>query len=430
MKYSKIPVKLCPHQHLIVQWFRKVLAIEHVPPIDAVIDAGACPRLVELLASPASPSRLLFECSWALTNIASGNSRHTQFVIASGALPHFVRLLSHEDVDVTEQCVWALGNVAGDSADSRDAVLAAGAVPSLLRACLPGQRLGFKKNAAWTMSNLCRGKPPPHLPTVATLLPALVKFAADDCAEVQTDACWAMSYISDGGSESCISALIESGALPSLVACVASPNRSVVVPALRAMGNVVTGDEAATQSAINAGVLGALLPLLAHPYRQIRKEACWLLSNVCAGTQAQVSAVWEARLVPALLRCMDDGELDVQREACWAASNAITSGGPAFSAVLVAEGVTKRFVTCLCNEAVDPRVHSVALQGLIGLLKWAEEGGLDNNHVRNRMETDGVHEAAEAIFEKGGGAAERAKELMDLLGGWIGSGDEAGADNP
>ena len=72
-------------------------------------------------------------------------------------------------------------------------------------------------------------------------------------------------------------------------------------PALRSIGNIVSGSDVQTQAAIDAGVLAALPLLMKHPKASVQKEAAWAVSNIAAGPCQQIQQLITCGLIPPLV---------------------------------------------------------------------------------------------------------------------------------
>ena len=220
----------------------------------------------------------------------------------------------------------------------------------------------FLRTVAWTLAILCRFNPPPDFEIVRPMLPTVARIiqqCKDD--DVLAEACWALCYLTNNiewnvGHEDRIQVVLDaldaqawrwrhpvghpltSHEITIQVGSV-TPTRlmaheaaHVQTPALRLIGNVVSGTDAQTQLAVVSGALPVLCMLLNHPEWKVRKEAMWTISNIAGGTQEQVQAVLDAGILSPVFDALkhinisDKYSRAMKKEAAWVILNCVNGG--------------------------------------------------------------------------------------------------------
>lgn len=385
--------------HYAVVGIRKMLSVERNPPVKDIIDAQILPKLVEILQH--DDERIVFDASWALTNVAS--TEFTRSVVECGAISHLVKLLMHENCDVREQTAWCLGNIAGDAVDLRDMVLGAGGMEPMIINIINPANNSLLSNVVWSLSNLCRGKPQPPLECMLPAISVLGQLIISKNAAAMMDACWALSYLSDG-DDSRIQAVIDSGITSTLVELLESKDAGTITPVLRILGNFVSGNAAQTQMVIDANIFNRCADLLAHPKKNIRKETCWLLSNIAAGNQNQIYTLMsKQKIMVKIVDLVKSAEWEVRKEATWVLSNVATGGCRDHIHSLVALGALDALSVAL--DYSDTKMILVILDAFECILRVGKDSHRD--YVGILDECDGIekiehlqHHLNEFVYEK------------------------------
>eukprot|EP01091_Cochliopodium_minus_P018303 TRINITY_DN7384_c0_g1_i1.p1 TRINITY_DN7384_c0_g1~~TRINITY_DN7384_c0_g1_i1.p1 ORF type:complete len:425 (+),score=125.98 TRINITY_DN7384_c0_g1_i1:38-1312(+) len=361
-------------------YIRKILSIETNPPIDKVIKSGMVPRLITFLSMDDQPA-LQFEATWAITNITSGTQEQTSFVVEKGAVLPLINLLGSKSDDVAEQAVWALGNLAGDSIILRDTLLNMGIVTKILP--LLGRnsnKISILRNASWTVSNLARGKPVPKFHLLAPLLPDLTVLIQHGDDEVVSNILWTLSYMTDGSSEQ-IQAVINCGIVDKAMKYLGITNSTIATPALRIIGNIVTGDDLQTQFVLDLGVVDKIMPIFSSPKTGVLKELCWMLSNITAGTHKQIQLLVDHQIFPKVVHLLETSTNDVKTEAAWTISNA-SNGSKAQLRYLFEIGTFPPLVNIL-KEGKNMKIISVVLECFKNFFAVRENDTLREDKVKN-----------------------------------------------
>lgn len=369
-----------------VKAVRKMLSASGDPPINYILSQGLCEPLVKHLYSKCGVTQT--EAAWALTNISCGDSSQTLAVVNAGGIPGLTHVFDSNSVDAVEQAIWALSNIAGDGCHLRDQVLADGVVHKVMRHIVSERTGDFLPNLTWMLSNLCRNKPAPALSLIEPLIKPLSALLAWSDKKCNIDSAWAFSYFTDAGDDHVKAIAKVPGTYEQLMRLASSNDKKLVVPSLRALGNVVSGDDKNTEYLLNQGFLKLMIHLLETCTAQsIIKDACWAVSNVAAGTVKQTKAVCEEpNLLELVVSQLHSGDFKTQKECGWVFANICMTGSTdEYNRILATDAVHAMRHLLKCS---DIAMIELALEFYEKLLNFARLHGKEQQLTDDMEECD------------------------------------------
>lgn len=218
----------------------------------------------------------------------------------------------------------------------------------------------------WCLSNLCRGSPPPSFEFSKRIVPTLFSILNSPTTKdhVKTDACWAISHISEAGPQH-IQFLLHHE-LPKYILPLLndSSKTRLISPIIRIIGNITFGDDSQIQYILDSGVIPYLLNIFrSSTSENVLRELCWVLSNFAAGTIKQSNQLLKSSIMEDLISKRSKyTPISVLKEMAWIITNIASNGDQNQIITLVNRGAIQFICDLLSMN--DGNLLFILIEGL------------------------------------------------------------------
>ena len=322
---------------------KSVVSRELNPPIDRLIGLGIIPILVDCLKK--WNEELAWEATSTLAIIAPGSSGWAEKIVAAGAVPELVQLLSFSNEPLREQVVLTLRHMLDAKSESSDECLWQRVLDCVLKSVTPISSSSYIECVSQFVVNSWQLRHnTPSMESLETVLPVLLSLLTLEDLDILFHSISMISSLSCLG-KGFIKRVIESGVMKQLVPFLSHDQDKIKTIVVHALAIIASETDEQTQAVLDEGVLKYFPVLLLSKNENIVTHALWFLSNIGSGNVEQIQAIIEAELIPSIINALDKGSNENRREGALAVANISQNGSTEQITFLVDNGI----ISSLCH---------------------------------------------------------------------------------
>lgn len=296
-----------------------------------------------------------------------------------------ISLISLSESKIQENLFWILGNIALDSDKNREYILIDDLFNISHLIVSQPQSQFLTKKVCWCLSHCCKGK---FFENQLKTLPFLMLAVKNSFIDIYSEVLWALAHLSDKRLE----VVSDKECLMSVLKLLKIDFVKFQQPALRVIGNVLSGNEAQVDLLVSIGVIKGLVGCLEHKSKLIRQEAMWAFSNMC--TTKYVKTLASKGVIKKIIDLSITDCPDIQNEAIWCIFNSIFSSDPTSIKDLVDLGILS--AVCYLLNLSNNTSKLLLLNGLDRVLRAGQE--LSPNPYLEVLESNGGKETIEHLL--------------------------------
>jgi len=210
--------------------------------------APSLPVLARLICH--HDNEVIIDALWALSYLSDGNDNNIQAVVNAGIIPRVIQLLSNPNANMQTPALRCLGNIVTGNDQQTQACIDSGFLQSLKYLLRNTTRKNIRKEAAWAISNITAGtREQTQMVINAGIVPELVNAFTINDFDVKKEAAYAICNATSWKAFDQVNFLVDNRILQPMVELLDSRDTKVISISLECIENVLhTGEVQANKS--------------------------------------------------------------------------------------------------------------------------------------------------------------------------------------